>query len=70
MTDENESDAVAEYVQAFHNVLNEVAYYLDGLTLEPETEAEIDEILDCIEDKLCQLHQLAEDCFNAANAQA
>lgn len=66
----DKNEAVAEYVQVFHNVLNEVAYYLDGLVLEPETEAEIDEILDCIEDKLCQLYQLAEDIFNAANAQA
>lgn len=50
--------------------IDEAEYYLDGILLDKATE---DKVLDCIEDveaAVSRLCQLAEDIFNAANAQA
>jgi len=61
------TDAAVE-IAGFIERLKMAAYYLEGLTPDIDTLRKVDAALSVIDDELTSLEALAEDCFNAANA--
>lgn len=68
--DEIDDEFYSFHLREIQGLLGDIEYFLDGNELSEETVEKLDNALDDVETTVERLYQIAEDIFNAANAQA